>query len=60
MADARRLSLNDNIDAAVAAFFLVSVVVILVASMHEWFTILTGRKIAHSTEIPFGEADRAA
>jgi carbon starvation protein len=60
IADARRLILNDHIDAAVAAFFLVSVVVILVASMHEWFTILSGRKIARSTEIPFGKADRAA
>jgi carbon starvation protein len=57
---ASRLILNDRIDAAVAAFFLISVVVILVASLHEWFTIITGRKIARSTEIPFEEATRAA
>jgi carbon starvation protein len=57
---ASRLILNDRIDAAVAAFFLISVIVILVASMHEWFTILSGRKIARSTEIPFEEATRAA
>jgi carbon starvation protein len=60
ISEANRLLLNDRIDAAVAAFFLVSVIVILVASLHEWFTILTGRKIARSTEIPFEEATRAA
>jgi carbon starvation protein len=56
IADARRLVLNDHIDAAVAAFFLISVVVILIASAYEWFTVLSGRKIARSTEIPFEEA----
>ncbi len=60
LADAKRLILNDRIDTAVAAFFLISVIVILVASIHEWFTILSGRKIAHSTEIPFEAANRAA
>jgi hypothetical protein len=54
------LILNDRIDAAVAAFFLLSVLVILVASAHEWFAVLSGRKIAHSTEIAFEEATRAA
>jgi carbon starvation protein len=57
--DAGRLILNDRIDAAVAAFFLLSVIVILVASAHEWFTILSGRKLARSTEVPF-ETNRAA
>jgi len=52
--------LNDRIDAAVAAFFLLSVVVVLVASAHEWFTVLSGRKVAKSTEIPFETAPRAA
>jgi carbon starvation protein len=56
IADARRLVLNDHIDAAVAAFFLISVVVILIASAYEWFTVLSGRKIARTTEIPFEEA----
>jgi carbon starvation protein len=58
--DASRLILNDRIDAAVAAFFLLSVIVILVASAHEWFTVLSGRKVATSTEIPFETANRAA
>jgi carbon starvation protein len=57
--DASRLIVNDRIDAAVAAFFLLSVIVILVASAHEWFTVLSGRKVARSTEIPF-ETNRAA
>jgi carbon starvation protein len=58
--DASRLILNDRIDAAVAAFFLLSVIVILVASAHEWFTVLSGRKPAHSTETPFQTTTRAA
>jgi carbon starvation protein len=60
VADAKRLVLNDHIDAAVAAFFLASVVVILVASAHEWFSVLSGRKAARSSEIPFEPATRAA
>jgi carbon starvation protein len=60
MADARRLILNDHIDALVAGFFLLSVVVIIVASAHEWLTVLTGRKAPHSTEIPFEGDTRAA
>ncbi|HEX9248356.1 MAG TPA: carbon starvation CstA family protein [Gemmatimonadaceae bacterium] len=60
LADARRLILNDRIDTAVAAFFLLSVIVILVASAHEWFTVLSGRKAAMTSEIPFEPANRAA
>jgi carbon starvation protein len=60
VADARRLILNDHIDAAVAAFFLISVVVILVASAYEWFTVLSGRKAAETSEVPFEPANRAA
>jgi carbon starvation protein len=60
LADARRLILNDRIDTAVAAFFLLSVIVILVASAHEWFTVLSGRKAAMTSEVPFETANRAA
>jgi carbon starvation protein len=60
LAEAKRLVLNDHIDAAVAAFFLLSVVVILVASAHEWFSVLSGRKSAVTSEIPFEAAHRAA
>jgi carbon starvation protein len=60
LADARRLILNDRIDAAVAAFFLLSVIVISLASAHEWFSVLSGRKVARSTEVPFERDTRAA
>jgi carbon starvation protein len=60
LADAKRLILNDRIDAAVAAFFLLSVIVIIVASAHEWFSVLSGRKAPRSTEIPFEPSTRAA
>lgn len=59
-AQARRLILNDHIDAVVAAFFLLSVLVIIVASAHEWFIVITGRKTALSTEVPFAATTRAA
>jgi carbon starvation protein len=58
--DAKRLILNDHIDALVAGFFLLSVIVIIIASAHEWFIVLTGRKVARSTEVPFEQATRAA
>ncbi len=60
ISDAKRLILNDHIDALVAGFFLLSVIVIIIASAHEWFIVLTGRKQARSTEVPFEPATRAA
>jgi carbon starvation protein len=60
LAEARRLILNDRIDAAVAAFFLISVIVIIVASAYEWFSVLSGHKAPRSTEVPFERATRAA
>jgi carbon starvation protein len=53
VAAARQMVFNDRLDAAVAGFFLASVVVVLVASMHEWLLVLRGRKPARSTEVPF-------
>lgn len=50
---ARRMIFNDRLDAAVAAFFLVSVVVILAASMYEWIAVVTKRKPAVSSETPY-------
>jgi carbon starvation protein len=58
--DARRLIVNDYVDAGVAAFFLISVIVILVASVYEWFVVLSGRKQPRTTEIPFEPSIRAA
>ena len=51
--DALRMAFNDYLDAAVAAFFMVSVAVILADSIREWAAVLRGRKPATSTEVPF-------
>jgi carbon starvation protein len=53
VADAGRMIFNDRLDAAVAAFFLVSVIVILTASAREWLAVINGAKEAKSTEVPF-------
>jgi carbon starvation protein len=48
-----RMIFNDYLDAAVAAFFMIAVVVILADSIREWMSVLRGRKPAVSTEVPF-------
>ena len=50
---AQRMIFNDRLDAAVAAFFLVSVVVILTASIIEWVKVMNGSKAAVSSETPY-------
>ena len=52
-ADAGRVLTNDRVDAFVAGFFIVSVLVILVSSALEWWAVLSGRKAAVSSEVPF-------
>jgi carbon starvation protein len=52
----RRLIFNDYLNTAVAAFFMVSVVVILAESARDWISVLRGRKPAVSTEVPFEPA----
>jgi carbon starvation protein len=52
-ADASRIIWNDRVDAAVAAFFAISVIVILADSAREWLSVLNGKKPAVSTEVPF-------
>jgi carbon starvation protein len=53
VADAHRMIFNDYLDAAVAGFFMVSVVVILADSLREWYSVLAGRKELVSSEVPF-------
>jgi carbon starvation protein len=53
---AARMIANDRLDAAVAAFFLIAVAVILADSAREWWAVLSGRKAVRSTEVPFGGA----
>ena len=50
---AARMIFNDRLDAAVAAFFMIAVIVILADSAKEWAAVLRGRKAPLSTEIPF-------
>jgi carbon starvation protein len=51
---ARRLIFNDRLDAAVAGFFMIAVLVILASSIREWALVLRGSKPMRSTEVPFG------
>jgi carbon starvation protein len=49
--DLGKMIFNDYLDAAVAAFFLVSVLVVIVASAREWLAIVGGRSTIRSTEV---------
>lgn len=52
-AGAARLIFNDRLDAAVAAFFMISVIVILLDSMREWRAVLGGSEPMVSSEHPY-------
>jgi carbon starvation protein len=56
VADARRVIFNDYLDAIVAGFFMVSVIVILAESLREWAACYRGTKPVISTEVPFEPA----
>ncbi|HJU75353.1 MAG TPA: CstA-like transporter-associated (seleno)protein [Gemmatimonadaceae bacterium] len=53
---ARQIIFNDRIDAIVAGFFLLAVIIILVESAREWWSTISGRKAAVSTEVPYEPA----
>jgi carbon starvation protein len=53
VAAASRVIFNDRLDAAVAAFFLVAVIVIITESVREWVRAANGRTLRGSTEVPF-------
>ena len=52
-AAAARFAFNDRLDAAVAAFFLIAVAVIVTESGREWVRSLRGTAVRGSTEVPF-------
>ncbi|MEP7002808.1 MAG: carbon starvation CstA family protein, partial [bacterium] len=54
-ADLGRMISNDYLDAAVAAFFLIAVIVILADSTRAWLSVLQGRSTIRSTEVPFAQ-----
>ncbi len=51
--DLARMINNDYLDAAVAGFFLLAVIVILADSVRAWWSVLQGRSTIRSTEVPF-------
>ncbi|HKP14599.1 MAG TPA: carbon starvation CstA family protein [Gemmatimonadaceae bacterium] len=51
--DLTQMIANNYLDAAVAGFFLLSVIVILLDSAREWIAVVSGAKAARSTEVPF-------
>ena len=51
--DLGRMIANDYLDAAVAAFFLIAVIVILGDSIREWLAVLRDDTRAISSEVPF-------
>jgi carbon starvation protein len=53
---ATRMMFNDRVDAAVAAFFMLSVIVILLDSIRVWSGILSGRVRPSSTETAYTPA----
>jgi carbon starvation protein len=53
---AAKVIFNDRLDAAVAAFFMISVIVVIAASAREWLAVVWGGKVAVSTEIPYEPA----
>ena len=50
---AHQMMFNDYLDAAVAAFFMISVIVILADSLRTWSAVISGRESALSSEVPF-------
>jgi carbon starvation protein len=50
---AGRMIFNDRLDAGVAAFFMIAVIVILVSSVWEWSQVIRGRKPPGTTEVPY-------
>ena len=54
--NAGRMIFNDRLDAAIALFFMAIVIIVLLASMREWFMVASKRKAPEMTETPFVES----
>jgi carbon starvation protein len=51
--DTARLIFNDRLDAAVTLFLVVLVITVVAESLVEWVRVLSGRKQAVTSEVPF-------
>jgi carbon starvation protein len=58
--DLTRMIANDYLDAAVAAFFLLSVLVVIAASAREWWTVLQGSRPGSPSDFPLASHTPAA
>jgi carbon starvation protein len=50
---------NARVDAGVTTFFMLAVLVIVADSVREWSLVLSRRKAAVSTEVPFERREAA-
>jgi carbon starvation protein len=55
-----RMIFNDRVDAALAAFFMAIVLVVLAASMREWYLVAARRKAPKVNEAPYVESQLVA
>jgi carbon starvation protein len=53
--DAARMIFNDRLDAALSLFFMAIVIVVILASMKEWYLIAARKKAPRVNEAPFVE-----
>ena len=54
--NAGRMIFNDRIDAALALFFMITVLVVIVACAREWWLVATNQKAAVVNEAPYVES----
>jgi len=57
---AGRMITNDRMDAGVAAFFLIAVIVILTESARSWIGVINGTKIPRNSETPYSRVIEGA
>jgi carbon starvation protein len=58
--DAARLIFNDNLNAGLSVFFMLIVVVVILASAREWYLVAVGRKVPAVNETPYVETAMAS
>ena len=58
--DAARLIFNDNLNAGLSIFFMLVVVVVILASAREWYLVAVGRKVPKLNETPYSETALAS